>query len=70
MPNIKYFEQFQAEMGQLFAKIEEKENESRFKIDQYEEKAKLKAFKGDMKNLLQKYEFISSKIDVDFLEIA
>ena len=49
---MKYFEQFKAEMGQLFAKIEAKENESRWKIDQYEEKAKLKAFKGDMKNLL------------------
>ena len=68
--NIKYFKHFKAEIGQLFAKIKTKENEAIQKIEQYEKKAKLKAFEAEIKNLLQKFEFIDSEIEVDFLEIV
>jgi hypothetical protein len=67
---VNYFEQFKREMEQLFGKIDAKENETRRKIEQYEEKIKLKVFQAGLKNLLQHCEFINSKVDVDFGEIV
>ena len=57
-------------MGQLFTKIKAKEDDTKQKIEQFEEKSNLKAFNASLKKLLNQFGYVKKKVDVDFLEIA
>ena len=46
-------------MGQLFARLEAKENDAKQKIEQYDDKANIKAFLADHKKLLEKFAFVN-----------
>ena len=56
-------------MGQLFARLEAKENDAKQKIEQYDEKANIKAFLADHKKLSEKFAFVNKQFKVDIHEL-
>ena len=66
---MQYFNEFNVEMGQLFAKIQTKEDEARGKIERTHEAMNLKAVIAGQKKLMEQFPTAFSQVNVDISEL-